>query len=214
MLELNLNEIWNANEIVAPTHYKKVKTELQGKYNASSNKIIQRYRNLFWLELLGNFLLFIAVLSLILKIGGFERFFPSSIIEWVGSSYISIAVATFLLLVYAFYHWVFYFKYFKDFNEAIHNTRSLDVNAALEVSIKSIQKFRQRSIRFGLILLILGSIADTIRKLILGESIFFIIFATVFTGVFAYAGLTGYYDYMHKPYQVELEILKRQLESE
>ncbi len=218
MLDITMNEIWHANNVVASSHYKKVKTELQGKYKSSSSKVIQRYRNLFWLELLANALFFSIVLFIFIKIGGLQRliedFIPTTYVDWVENSSIAYLTITLLISIYAFYHWVFYFKYYQDFNEAILNTRSLNVKAALEVSIKSIQNFRQRSTRFGVILIIFGTVTHTISKVMNGESFFMIIFVAIFSGIFSYGALTGYYDYMHKPYQIELEILKRQLEAE
>ncbi len=218
MLELNLNEIWNANDIAASTHYKKVKTALQGKYKSSSSKIIQRYRNLFWIELLGNFILFLIILYLTIRSDGIEKIFEETLfkglIDWVGNSLFTVVVATILLFVYGFYHWVFYFKYFKDFNQSISATRGLDVYSALDLSIKSIQKFRERTIRFGLLLLIVGTLVRGIVDTTNGQSILSTIFIVFFSWVLGYAVLIGYYDYLHKPYQVDLEILQRQLEQE
>jgi hypothetical protein len=218
MLELNLNEIWNANDIAAPTHYKKVKTALQGKYKSSSSKIIQRYRNLFWIELLSNFILFLTILYLTIRSDGIEKIFEETLfkglIDWVGNSLFTEIMAIILLFAYGFYHWVFYFKYFKDFNQSISATRGLDVYSALNVSIKSIQKFRERTIRFGLLLLIVGTLIRGIEDTANGEPIPLTIFIVLFSGVLGYAVITGYYDYLHKPYQVDLEILQRQLEQE
>lgn len=203
MIKLDLQEIWKSNEVLASDHYSKVKDNLESKYGSAINNIIRRYRNLFWWELRLKILGLIALLVLILKYGWFENQMSIS----------SPVLATLVIIFFSLYEYIFYFKYFKDLNQEISFSKTLDIKASLNQTIQSFKRYKNRTVNLIRILIILGGVANCIYLIYMGEGVISNLGKGAFSIVLGYLFADTYYDYMYKPYEDEVLVLLLQLDE-